>query len=93
MSTVLSVILIFLSPPEPLETHTLTPTQITMLAAVPTLGHTPTLSPVISSKGLETIFLDQMRQFDHDRTQTNVRSFLPPHAKSSATTSSNITSD
>jgi hypothetical protein len=35
----LCVILVFLSPPEPLETHTLTPTRTTMLAAVLTLQH------------------------------------------------------
>ena len=34
---VLSVILVFLSPPEPPETHTLTPPRTTMLATVSTL--------------------------------------------------------
>jgi hypothetical protein len=57
MSIVLSVILIFLSPPEPLETNTLTPTRITMLVAVPTLWHTPRMSLVISSKGQRWFFL------------------------------------
>ena len=36
---VLSVILVFLSPPEPPETRTLTPTRTTMLTAVPTPRH------------------------------------------------------
>jgi len=37
----LCVILVFLSLPEPSETHTLTPTRITMLVTASTLQHYP----------------------------------------------------
>ena len=39
------MILVFLSPPKPPETHTLTSTQTTMLATVSTPQHLPLMLP------------------------------------------------